>query len=204
MGSESRGRVGKYPKICPVVADTLAAVGLLGGLVDGVLILWARMLDRAACRRQRHVELDHVDAAGAVAGREEAVVAVVDHPRRAAGRLVAASARVGAERAIVGVAADRVGERRHTGPGRHEVDRQPVVAGARLGDDFDQHGITVEVGRSLRPFFDVAKVLGLLPSVAQRGEAQEGAVSAAIAAAGQQHARVFEAQPGGRGDRDDG
>ena len=39
MGSESRGRVGKYPKICPVVADTLAAVGLLGGLVDGVLIL---------------------------------------------------------------------------------------------------------------------------------------------------------------------
>ena len=201
VGLERRqagGRVREDTKVGPVVADALAAVGLQRRSVDCVLILRAWVLQRATGCRKWHVELHHLQtAASAVPGGQHAVVAVVDHPRRAPGRLVATNPAIVAERPVIGRATDRIGAKRLRRTGDRVANHQAVVAGVWLRQQLDQNGVAVEVCGGVLPLANMTQVLGLHGTVEQRGDAQERAILTWIGAAGQQDAFVFEPQPAG-------
>ncbi|HIE71128.1 MAG TPA: hypothetical protein EYP98_13665 [Planctomycetes bacterium] len=181
----------------------MAAVRLQRARVDRVLVLWARVLDGATPGRQWHVELNYLQAgASAVASGQQAVLAVVDHPRRATGWLVATDATIVAELPIVRWPADRVDTQRCGRAGNGVLEDDSVVAGVGVCQQFDQDRVAVEVGRRVLPLTDVTQVLRLHGTVQHRCDAQERAVEARVGAAGEHHAFVLEAQPGGAGDTD--
>ena len=135
------GRVGEAAEIGPVVANK-GPPGLLLNRrrVDRVLIGRRRRLWRTTTAGERHVELDHLRAAdAAVASREEAVVAVVDHPGGAADRHDTRDTIIKAECAIVDGAANRVRLTLRERASGRPLDHEAVCSGARLREQFYEY-----------------------------------------------------------------